>query len=413
MASSKSSSVNEGALFVDSSAATVCAAVVQAATVFYNTPATLDKAERLLGEAASSGAQLVVFPEAFIGGYPRGSTFGVSIGNRTPQGDEDLRKYYASAINVPGPEVERLAEMAEKFKVYLVMGVVERDGNTLYSTVLFFDSLGSYLGKHRKIMPTALERIIWGYGDGSTIPVFDTPIGKIGAVISRENRMPLLRTAMYAQGLTFVANLLASSVPAPSRIMSFFSVAFKPIASGIEICCAPTAASVQLIPTAASVQLIPTAASVQLIPTANVWRDVGKEYMTHTALEGGCFVLSANQFCQRRDYPPPPEYVFSGIEEDLKPDSVVCAGGSVIISPLGVVLAGPSYDEEVVLSANLDLREIARAKIDFDVVGNHARPEVLSLIVRDHPVRSVSFASKSTRPQSPPKWQVPPYPYKV
>ncbi|KAF3661994.1 Bifunctional nitrilase/nitrile hydratase NIT4 [Capsicum annuum] len=295
-----------------------------------------DKAERLLAEATSYGAQLVVFPEAFIGGYPRGSTFGVSIGNRTDKGKEEFRKYHASAIDVPGPEVDRLAAMAGKYKVYLVMGVIERDGYTLYCTVLFFDSQGHYLGKHRKIMPTALERIIWGFGDGSTIPVYDTPIGKIGAAICWENRMPLLRTAMYAKG--------------------------------IEIYCAPTADS----------------------------REVWQASMTHIALEGGCFVLSANQFCRRKDYPPPPDYVFSGSEEDLTPDSVVCAGGSVIISPSGAVLAGPNYDGEALISADLDLGEIVRAKFDFDVVGHYARPEVLSLTVKDHPVSAVSFTSTSS-----------------
>nr|XP_009787920.1 PREDICTED: bifunctional nitrilase/nitrile hydratase NIT4B isoform X2 [Nicotiana sylvestris] len=332
--------VNEGPMFAEvdmgdnSSTPTVRATVVQASTIFYDTPATLDKAERLLAEAASYGAQLVVFPEAFIGGYPRGSTFGVSIGNRTAKGKEEFRKYHASAIDVPA--------MAGKYKVYLVMGVIERDGYTLYCTVLFFDSQGHYLGKHRKIMPTALERIIWGFGDGSTIPVYDTPLGKIGAAICWENRMPLLRTAMYAKG--------------------------------IEIYCAPTADS----------------------------RDVWQASMTHIALEGGCFVLSANQFCRRKDYPPPPEYVFSGTE-DLTPDSIVCAGGSVIISPSGAVLAGPNYEGEALISADLDLGEIARAKFDFDVVGHYARPEVLSLIVRDHAVSPVSFTSTSSKAESSPK----------
>ena len=104
-----------------------------------------------------------------------------------------------------------MAAMAGKYKVYLVMGVIERDGYTLYCTVLFFDSQGRYLGKHRKIMPTAMERIIWGFGDGSTIPVFETPVGKIGAAICWENRMPLLRTAMYAKGKTiFLLNSVVS-----------------------------------------------------------------------------------------------------------------------------------------------------------------------------------------------------------
>ncbi|KAK6247420.1 hypothetical protein QUC31_018985 [Theobroma cacao] len=321
----------------DSFAPTIRATVVQASTVFYGTPATLDKAERLLAEAAGYGSQLVLFPEAFVGGYPRGSNFGVTIGNRAAKGKEEFRKYHASAIDVPGPEVDRLAAMAGKYKVYLVMGVIERDGYTLYCTVLFFDSQGRFLGKHRKIMPTALERIIWGFGDGSTIPVFETPIGKIGAAVCWENKMPLLRTAMYAKG--------------------------------VEIYCAPTADS----------------------------RDVWQASMTHIALEGGCFVLSANQFCQRKDYPPPPEYLFSGTEEELTPDSVVCAGGSVIISPSGAILAGPNYDGEALISADLDLGEIARAKFDFDVVGHYSRPEVFSLVVRDHPAKPVTFTSASEK----------------
>ena len=100
-----------------------------------------------------------------------------------------------------GPDVSRLASLAGKYKVFLVMGVIERAGYTLYNTVLFFDPLGKYLGKHRKVMPTALERVFWGFGDGSTIPVYDTPLGKIGSLICLENRMPLLRTAMYAKGI--------------------------------------------------------------------------------------------------------------------------------------------------------------------------------------------------------------------
>uniref|UniRef100_A0A2P2JKR4 3-cyanoalanine hydratase n=1 Tax=Rhizophora mucronata TaxID=61149 RepID=A0A2P2JKR4_RHIMU len=315
------------------SSATVRATVVQASTIFYDTPATLEKAERLLAEAAGYGSQLVVFPEAFLGGYPRGSTFGASIGNRTTKGREEFRKYLAAAIGVPGPEVDRLAAMAGKYKVYLVMGVIERDGYTLYCTVLFFDSQGHYLGKHQKIMPTAVERIVWGFGDGSTIPVFDTPIGKIGAAICWENRMPLLRTAMYGKG--------------------------------VEIYCAPTADA----------------------------RETWQATMTHIALEGGCFVLSANQFCRRQDYPPPPDYIFSGTEESLDPDSVVCAGGSVIISPLGAVLAGPNYEGEALITADLDLGEIARAKFDFDVVGHYSRPEVLSLTVTDNPATAVKFTT--------------------
>jgi len=182
-------------------------------------------------------------------------------------------------------------------------------------------------------MPTALERVIWGFGDGSTIPVYETPLGKIGGLICWENRMPLLRTALYAKG--------------------------------VEIYCAPTADA----------------------------REVWQASMTHIALEGGCFVLSANQFCRRKDYPAPPEYSFSGLDEEPSPDTVVCKGGSAIISPAGTVLAGPNYEGEGLISADLDLGEIVRAKFDFDVVGHYSRPEVLSLTVKDHAQKPVSFIS--------------------
>ncbi|KAJ0975116.1 hypothetical protein J5N97_017081 [Dioscorea zingiberensis] len=296
-----------------------------------------DKAKRLIADAAAYGAQLVVFPEAFVGGYPRGSNFGVTIGSRSAKGNEDFRKYHASAISVPGPEVDLLAAMAGKHKIFLVMGVIEREGYTLYCTVLFFDNQGQYLGKHRKLMPTGLERVIWGFGDVSTIPVYETPLGKIGALICWENRMPLLRTALYAKG--------------------------------VEIYCAPTADD----------------------------RDVWQASMTHIALEGGCFVLSANQFCRRKDYPPPPDYVFASMEDEPLPESVVCKGGSVIISPSGAILAGPNYEGEALISADLDLGEIARAKFGFDVVGHYSRSDVLSLTVRDHSLKPVSFTSAENK----------------
>src|SRR5690606_11392166 len=120
------------------------------------------------------------------------------VGDRSPAGREEFRRYWESAVDVPGPAVEALGEIARANSVYLVIGVIERDGGTLYCTVLFFDAGGGYLGKHRKLMPTAAERLIWGFGDGSTMPVFPTPIGRIGAAICWENYMPLYRTTLYA-----------------------------------------------------------------------------------------------------------------------------------------------------------------------------------------------------------------------
>lgn len=339
MAESKEAVFAEVEMGVSSGSRSVRATVVQASTIFYDTPATLDKAERLIAEAATQGSQLVVFPEAFLGGYPRGNTFGVVIGSRTPKGKEDFRKYHASAINVPGPEVDRLASLAGRYKMSIVMGCIERAGGTLYCTVLLFDSGGEYLGKHRKLMPTASERLIWGFGDGSSLPVFDTSVGKLGAIICWENRMPLLRTAMYGKG--------------------------------IELYCAPTADA----------------------------RGSWQASMLHIALEGGCFVLSANQFCRRRDYPPAPEYIYGGFGEDEPgQEEVVCAGGSVIISPSGTILAGPNFDGEALITADLDMADIVRAKFDFDVVGHYARPDVLSLTVRDQAFQPVTYTSELLSP---------------
>ncbi len=218
-------------------------AVVQAASVTFDREKTLGKVHRLAREAAQQGAQLVVFPEAFVSGYPRGLDFGAVVGSRTDKGREDFRRYWESSVDVPGPAVNELARAARNNKIYLVVGVVERDGGTLHCCVLFFAPDGTYLGKHRKVMPTASERLVWGFGDGSTLPVFDTPLGKLGAVICWENYLPLLRAAMYAKG--------------------------------IEIYCAPTADS----------------------------RDSWVATVRHIATEGRCFVLSCNQFNRRRDFP--------------------------------------------------------------------------------------------------------------
>jgi len=218
-------------------------AVIQAGSILFDTPATVDKLRRLAAEAAAEGARLAVFPEAFVGGYPKGIDFGARVGSRSAEGREWFRRYYESAISVPGPETEAIGEAAAAHRMYMVVGVIERCGGTLYCTALFFGPDGALLDKHRKLMPTAMERLIWGMGDGSTIPVLDTEIGRIGAVICWENYMPLLRTAMYA--------------------------------GGIEIYCAPTVDD----------------------------RDVWAASMRHIAVEGRCFVLSSAQYLTRADCP--------------------------------------------------------------------------------------------------------------
>lgn len=215
------------------------AAVVQAASIPNNPRASAEKAAELIREAHRGGALLVVFPEAFIGGYPKGASFGAPIGLRRPEGREAYRRYYEAAIDLDGPEVSILAAAAAETKIFVVVGCIEREGGTLYCTALFFDGENGLVGKHRKLMPTAGERLIWGFGDGSTMPVFHTALGRIGAVICWENYMPMLRMHMFAQG--------------------------------IGIYCAPTADD----------------------------RDTWLPSMQHIALEGRCFVLTACQHIRR------------------------------------------------------------------------------------------------------------------
>ena len=300
------------------------AAVVQAAPVAFDIDATLAKAARLTAEAADAGARLVVFPEAFVSCYPRGLAFGSVVGTRSAQGRAWFRRYWESSIDVPGPVVDRLGAIARQNSVHLIMGVIERDGGTLYCTSLVYAPSGEMLGKHRKLMPTGAERLVWGSGDGSTLPVFDTEIGRLGTVICWENYMPLLRMTMYAKG--------------------------------IQLWCAPTADS----------------------------RDTWVASMRHIACEGRVFVLSANQFARRSDYPD--DYP---IDDETEADHVLSRGASVIISPLGEILAGPEIDGEAILHAAIDLGQITEAKYDFDVVGHYARPDIFRLSVNEAPTPTV------------------------
>ncbi len=211
-------------------------AVVQAGSVPFDAMACVEKAERWLAEASSAGARLALFPEAFVGGYPKGADFGARVGSRSPEGRTEFRRYWDSAVEVPGPATIRMAKAAQRNRIWLVIGVIERDGGTLYCTVLFFSPEGALAGKHRKLMPTAMERLIWGCGDGSTLPVVDTGFGRMGAVICWENYMPLLRAAMYAKG--------------------------------VQLYCAPT------------------------VDDRETWLPT----LRHIALEGRCYVLSSAQF---------------------------------------------------------------------------------------------------------------------
>jgi nitrilase len=311
----------------------VRAAVIQAFGGVFDTPGALQKLADLTADAAHRKADLVVFPEAFVGGYPKGHDFGVSVGQRTPQGREEFRRLFENAIEVPGPATEFIGSVARDHGIHIVVGVIERSGGTLYCAALTFGPDGALLGRRRKLMPTAMERVIWGSGDGATLSVVSTKIGRVGAVICWENYMPLLRTALYARG--------------------------------IELYCAVT------------------------VDDRETWLPT----IRHIALEGRCFVLSACPFVSRADLPLGYPTERFPAEQDA-----LIRGGSCIVGALGEVLAGPVFGESCILTADLDRADLARARLDFDVVGHYARPDVFRLEVNERALRSVVFGGRENQP---------------
>ena len=168
----------------------------------------ITKVEALISQCHSLDAQVAVFPDAFIGGYPKVAEFNIHADGRSPEGREEFAAYYRQSIVVPGPETLRLGDAARKANLFLTNGIIERESATLYCTVLFFGPNGTLLGKHRKLMSAGVDDQFWGIGDGSTLTVVDSPFGKIGAVACWENYMPLLRAAMHAQGIEIYCALL-------------------------------------------------------------------------------------------------------------------------------------------------------------------------------------------------------------
>ena len=295
---------------------------VQATPVIFNKAQTLKKALGWIEKAAKEQLKLLVFPESFIPAYPAGLGFGTVVGSRTEAGRDQFREFWENSVEVPGEETRILGEMAKKYNLIIVMGVTERDliSKTLYCTLLYFGSDGSLMGKHRKLKPTAAERLVWGEGDGTSLLAFDTSIGKLGGLICWENYMPLARMAMYNKG--------------------------------VEIYVAPTA------------------------DARNSWNST----MIHIAMEGRCYVIGCNQYFTKKDYP---EHLQPHLAED-RPE-ILSRGGSVIVSPLGKVLAGPLYNQEGLLTAEIDLDEVVRSKMDFDVIGHYSREDVFEFKVKGQP----------------------------
>jgi nitrilase len=270
----------------------VRAAVAQVRAVS-STSAALDAVARFARQAVAEGVELAVFPEALLGGYPRGAGFGAVVGDRSRAGRDEFLAYSRQAVTIPGPEVERLAEIARECRLHLVVGLIERAGTTLYCGALTVNDAGDVVGSRRKVMPTGSERLVWGQGDGSSLRGVPTRLGRLATVICWENLMPLLRMSLYAQG--------------------------------VEIWCAPTADA----------------------------RDVQLATMRHIAVEGRCFVLAANQVAQARDLAPVFATGFADADAVVCRGASVIVDpfGEVLAGPLhdeeGLLIADLDLDEVV------------------------------------------------------------------
>ena len=289
----------------------------QVGTCLFDAKATFAKFKDYLTQASLAGVDLIVFPEAFIGGYPKGIDFGVTVGARTPQGREEFRQYYQDAIDRTSDEIRKIQSAIKAANINVVLGLIERDGGTLYCVTASFNRSGTCLAWHRKLMPTAMERVIWGRGDGSDMMSAQMEFGTVSSAICWENYMPLYRSHLYNQGT--------------------------------QIHCVPTVDD----------------------------RDVWLPALQMIALEGRCFVISACQFMTAGDVKA--EW-FKSIQ-GTAPETVLIGGGSCIISPMGEILAAPLFNQDAILTAEIDLDEITRGKFDLDIAGHYSRPDVFNLSV--------------------------------
>ena len=297
-------------------------AVVQAAPVLFDTDACLAKALRLIGEAAQKGAELIVFPELFIPGYPYGMTFGFTVGSRTEEGRRDWKRYYDASILVPGPETDALAEAAKKYGVYLSMGVSERDAvtATLYNSNVFIAPDGTVMN-HRKLKPTGSERVVWGDADRDFFPVMDTPWGPMGSMICWESYMPLARAALYQKGVTLYISPNTNDNPE--------------------------------------------------------WQHT----IRHIAIEGHCYFVNCDMIIPKASYPA--DLSETARAEIARLPETVCRGGSCVIDPSGHAVTDTLWDEEGILYAELDMQKVPASRMEHDVCGHYARPDVAKLVFRD------------------------------
>lgn len=297
-------------------------AVVQATPVFFNLNKTLEKAIDIIQKQAAKGAQLIVFPESFIPGYPRGFNFEAVVGKRNDEGRDLYLDYWNNSLKIGDEAFLKLENIIKENDAYIIMGATEKDAvnGSLYCAMLYFSPEKGYLGSHKKIKPTGVERLIWAEAAGESLITIDSKIGMLGGLICWENYMPLARTAMYKQG--------------------------------VQIYAAPTADA----------------------------RPTWTTSMQHIAQEGRCFVLAANQYFRKEDYPDKyQKYVANEADE-------MCHGGSLIVSPMGEIIAGPLYDKEGVLTATVNLDDIIKSKMDFDTLGHYSRPDIFDFNVNGQPL---------------------------
>lgn len=296
-------------------------ALVQAAPVMFDCAACVDKALGLIEEAGRSGAELIVFPELFIPGYPYGMSFGFSVGRREEGGRRDWKLYYDNSILVPGAETEKLAQAAKAAGAYVSIGVSERvlESASLYNTNLVFSPEGELVSVHRKLKPTGAERVVWGDAQKDYFPVVDSPWGAMGSLICWESYMPLARVALYQKGVTLYISPNTNDNPE--------------------------------------------------------WQAT----IQHIAIEGRCYFINSNMFFTRSMYP---EGLW-GKDEVARLPELVCRGGSCVIDPYGHYVTEPVWDKEQIIYAQLDMEKVPMSRMEFDPCGHYARPDVLELRVKD------------------------------
>ena len=306
-------------------------AIIQESPVLLDRDRTIERAIQLIEDAASAEAELVVFPEAYISGYP------AWIWRLRPGGDwgvsEELHaRLLDSAVDIDAGDLQPLCDSAKKNNITIVCGLNERDSKlskaTLYNTVVIIGTDGDILNRHRKLMPTNPERMVWGFGDGSGLNVVDTPAGRVGTLLCWENYMPLARYALYSQG--------------------------------IEIYIAPT------------------------YDSGDQWLGT----MQHIAREGRCWVICSGVALTNSDIPddfPDRETLYPASEEWINP------GDSAVIAPGGEIVAGPMRQKKGILFAEVDSKSVGISKRDLDVAGHYSRPDIFTLSVDAQPQSPIKF----------------------